>query len=209
MLELKNIFKEYRKSTPVLRNVCVSFQSKGLNLLVGPSGSGKTTLLNIIGGMDSSTAGRMFFDGKEITKRNVDSYRNTDVSFVFQDMNLIPSFTLRENLRLAFDLCQRKMTDKEVTTLLESVGLPDNGMTMDELLRRRPYELSIGQMQRFAIARSLIKNPRILLLDEPTNALDEDNAKKILSLLKALSKDRTVIVSSHDRLFSWTRPTRS
>ena len=199
MLELKNIFKQYKKSIPVLKNICVSFQSKGLSLLVGPSGSGKTTLLNIIGGIDFPTAGYISFNGKEITKRNADAYRNSEIGFVFQDMNLIPSFTLRENLRLAFDLCHRKMEDEEVTSLLKSVGLPDDGMAMDEFLRRKPYELSIGQMQRFAIARSLVKNPRILLLDEPTSALDENNARKILSLLKDLSKDRAVIVSSHDK----------
>lgn len=199
MLELKHIFKEYIKSAPVLRDVCLSFRSKGLSLLVGPSGSGKTTLLNIIGGMDVPTAGSVSFDRKEIKKRNIDSYRNSEVGFVLQDMNLIPSFTLGENLRFAFDLCHRKMTDEDVTALLDSVGLPDDVMDLNEFLRRKPYELSIGQMQRFAIARSLVKNPRILLLDEPTSALDEDNANKIVSLLKELSRDRTIIVSSHDK----------
>lgn len=199
MLELKYVSKKYKKTNQIFKNINISFPEKGMYLVVGPSGVGKSTLLNIIGGMDSPTSGKMFFDNIEITKRNIDAYRNSYIGFVFQDFNLIASFSLKENLHLAFDLCNKKPSDNEINELLKLVGLPDNSSSTEEFLQKKPYELSVGQMQRFSIARALIKDPKILLLDEPTSSLDEKNANIIFKLLKDLSKSKLIIISSHNK----------
>lgn len=199
MIELKNMTKEYKNQFLALKECTISFRSNSLNVLVGKSGSGKTTLLNIIGGLDMPSSGQLYVYGKEINKKSVDAYRNTEVGFVFQDMNLIPSLSLKENLNLAFDLCGKKMNNEDIESVLKAVSLPDGEESIKELLKKKPYQLSQGQMQRFTIARALIKKPSILLLDEPTSALDEENATNILQLLKELAKTKTVIISSHDK----------
>lgn len=199
MLELKYVSKKYKKTNQILKNINISFPENGMYLIVGPSGVGKSTLLNIIGGMDYPTSGKIFFDNIEITKRNIDAYRNSYIGFLFQDFNLIASLSLKENLHLAFDLCNKKPTDNEISELLRLVGLPDNSSSIEEFLQKKPYELSVGQMQRFSIARALIKDPKILLLDEPTSSLDEKNANIIFKLLKELSKSKLVIISSHNK----------
>lgn len=199
MISLVNIKKSYKKSCDVLNGINLDISSPSLCLIVGKSGSGKTTLLNILAGLDTPTDGKVIYDDVEMTKKNSDAFRNGKIGFVFQQMNLIGFLSLRDNLRFAFDLCKEKMTEKKVQEIFESVGLPDNGISLDEFLKRKPNELSVGQMQRFSIARALVKNPEVLILDEPTSSLDEENSKEIAHLLKTLSLKKTIIVSSHQK----------
>ncbi len=198
MLKLKNIFKNYKKIN-VLKNIDLTFNKQSFNVLVGRSGSGKTTLLNIIGGLDKCTSGIITYDGTKIDNKNIDAYRNVVVGIVFQQLNLIEYFNIKQNLKLAFDLANKKMTDTNIANILAKVNLPDDGETIEVLLNKKPNQLSVGQKQRLAIARALIKEPKILLLDEPTSALDDENAKSIVSLLKELSNNCMVIVSTHAR----------
>lgn len=201
MLTIKNISKSYGKNSKkftCLNNISLSFNEPSLNLIVGKSGSGKTTLSNIIGGLDSPSVGKIIFNGTEITKKNVDSYRNSNVGFVFQQLNLIETFTMKENIKLAYDLSCQKMTEESVIDVLNKVSLPDN-ISIEDFLSRYPNQLSVGQQQRAAIAIALVKNPTILILDEPTSALDDDNATILVSLLHEISKKIIVIITTHDK----------
>ena len=161
--------------------------------VLGKSGSGKSTLLNILGGLDNATSGEVLIDGNRfssLTPKDQDNYRNQYVGFIFQDFCLIDGFTVTDNVRLSLDLLGQEDQEK-VNKLICDVGL-------DAERRRRPKELSGGQCQRVAIARALAKSPRILLADEPTGNLDSKTAKQIITLLKELSKDRLVVVVSHN-----------
>ncbi len=198
MLELKNIYKKTGKDEFSLKNVNLSFQSSGLYLIVGENGQNNTELLNLIGGMDLATSGYIFFNGMELTKRNIDAYRNSNVGYVSK--SLISSFSLRENLRLAFDLLHEEMTQERIQKAFEFVGLPDNGMSTDEFLDLMPNNLSVMQSFCFAVARALIKEPKITLFEEPSDFFDEEQAKGILCLLKKLSKISLVIVHSQNML---------
>lgn len=200
MLRLKEIGKRYSKNdNPVLSGVNLEFQDCSLNLIFGKSGSGKTTLLNIIGGLDKQTDGDVYFNNAIINEKNIDAFRNSQVSFVFQKINLIESLSIRENFKIAFDLCKKQMTDEAIENILKKVSLPDDNVDLKIFLNKKPNQLSVGQAQRVAIARALIKDPSILIFDEPTSALDTKNSENILNLLKDLSKNRTVIISSHDK----------
>lgn len=202
MIQLQKLMKKYgkrRKSFSCLEDVNLTFEDASLNLIIGKSGSGKTTLINLIGGIDQADSGNILFDGTPITKKNVDAYRGANVGFVFQTLNLIESFTLRENFKIAFDLCSKEMSEDSLSKVLSLVSLPDPGVSVDEFLSRYPKELSVGQKQRAAIAIALVKDPSVLILDEPTSALDEENAGNLLVLLKELARKITVIVTSHDR----------
>lgn len=198
MISLKSISKQYaKKDRFIFEDVNLTFSDNSLNLIIGPSGSGKTTLLNIIGGLDYPTNGSLFYNEKEITKKDLDGYRNSLVSFVFQKSNLINVFTIEENLKIAFDLAGKKYNKNDVEAILNKVGLPDED-DINTFLKKKPNQLSVGQVQRVTIARALIKDPSILIFDEPTSALDDDNSLNILSLLKGLSKEKTIIISSHN-----------
>ncbi len=202
MFQIKDLVKTYapKKAEPVfaLRGVTVDFGETGMVFILGKSGCGKSTLLHLMGGLDYPTAGEFVIDGKSsknFTKEDYDNYRNTCVGFIFQEYNLLPEFTVYENLAIAL-LLQGKRAEKSVLREhLKRVGLE-----LDEM--RRPPQLSGGQKQRVAIARALIKDPRIIFADEPTGALDEKTGKDVLALLKSLSKDRLVIVVSHDAEFA-------
>ena len=201
MLETKNLCKTYLnkgKTTAALKNISLSFPSTSLIVLSGQSGSGKTTLLNILGGMDFPSDGSCSFRGAEIKRRLVDSYRKENIGFVFQDYNLINDASIKNNLRMAFEIDGKKPNDDIMTEYLKLVGLPDENESLEELFLKKPNELSGGQRQRVAIARALIKNPSILLLDEQTGSLDKKNSINLLNLLKQLSKSRLVILSTHD-----------
>ncbi|MEF9839957.1 MAG: ABC transporter ATP-binding protein [Lachnospiraceae bacterium] len=162
-------------------------------VVVGPSGAGKTTVLNILGGMDTATAGEILVDGRNITNyssRQLTSYRRDDIGFVFQFYNLIPNLTALENVELALQICKEPLDAKDV---LHDVGL-------GERLNNFPAQLSGGEQQRVAIARALAKNPKLLLCDEPTGALDYNTGKAILKLLQDTCRKQgmTVILITHN-----------
>lgn len=197
MIELKNVRKVYKAKktddTLALNDVTVSIPSKGLVFIVGTSGSGKSTLLNCIGGLDKIDSGSIIIDNIDITKLNehdLDKFRNSCLGFVFQDYNIIEDYNVFENVNLSLEL-QGKKDPKLVSETLNSLGL-------EGLEKRHINELSGGQKQRVAIARALVKNPNLILADEPTGNLDSKSSKQIFDILKSISKDRTVLVVSHD-----------
>ena len=197
MLELKNISKVYKQkgvSVTALNNINIKFADTGLVFLLGKSGSGKSSLLNIIGNLDKQTSGEILLDGNNVSKfkgRTLDSYLNSYIGFIFQDYNLIDEYNVYKNIDIALSL-QRKNKNKEsINKILEIVGLTGLG-------NRKIHELSGGQKQRVAIARALSKDSKIILSDEPTGNLDTENSHQIMSLLKQISKEKLVIVVTHD-----------
>ncbi len=202
MFEAKNLKKIYpvKKGEDVLalKGVSITFPERGMVFILGKSGSGKSTLLHLLGGLDKPTEGEIVLDGKsskDFRDHDWDEYRNRDVGFVFQEYNLLPEFTVRDNIAIALEL-QKKKPDKEtVERILGRVEL--QGVS-----GRKPGELSGGQRQRVAIARALVKEPKIIFADEPTGALDAATGESVLQLLKSLSAEKLVIVVSHDREFA-------
>ena len=202
MLEVKHLKRIYRvkKAEPVyaLNDISLKFPEKGLVFILGKSGSGKSTLLNVMGGLDVADEGEIIIDGKsskDFSKGEMDSYRNTYLGFIFQEYNILSDFNVKENIALALQLQHKKATDEEVEKILEQVDLAGYG-------KRKPNELSGGQKQRVAIARALVKEPKIIFADEPTGALDSNTGKQVFDTLKKLSKDKLVVVVSHDRDFA-------
>ena len=202
MLELNNVTKVYAAkggaSVRALDGVSVRFGEKGLVFLLGKSGSGKSTLLNVAGGLDRPTEGEIIVGDKrssDFTPSDFDSYRNTYVGFVFQEYNLLDEFSVRENISLALELQGKAQARQDVDRILEKVDLSGYGS-------RRPNTRSGGQKQRVAIARALVKDPRIIMADEPTGALDSETGRQVFEMLKKLSRERLVIVVSHDREFA-------
>ena len=199
MLNLKNICKEYKMgdtTVHALKGVNVSFRQNEFVAILGHSGCGKTTLLNIIGGLDRYSQGDLVINGvstKKYKDRDWDTYRNHSVGFVFQSYNLIPHQTVLSNVELALTLSGVKKSErrKRAKEALKKVGLSDQ-------LKKKPNQMSGGQMQRVAIARSLVNNPDILLADEPTGALDTDTSVQIMEILKEVAKDRLVIMVTHN-----------
>lgn len=199
MLKLINITKDYQVANHqvhALKGISITFRDNEFVSILGPSGCGKTTLLNIIGGLDHYTSGDLFIDQistKEFNDRDWDSYRNHRIGFVFQSYNLIPHQTILENVELALTIAgigkeERLQRAKEV---LDKVGLKNE-------YHKKPNQLSGGQCQRVAIARALVNNPDILLADEPTGALDSTTSIQIMELIKEISKDRLVIMVTHN-----------
>ena len=202
MLETRELCKIYKpkKGVPVtaLNKISLKFPETGMVFLLGKSGSGKSTLLNLLGGLDKYDSGEIIIKGvssKDFKQEHFDSYRNTYVGFIFQEYNILDEFTVGANIALALKLQGKKATDEEINNILKQVDLEGYG-------NRKPNELSGGQKQRVAIARALVKNPEIIMADEPTGALDSNTGKQVLDTLKKLSKDKLVIVVSHDREFS-------
>jgi len=199
MIELKNVSKTYksRKGQEVhaLKNVSLKFDNNGMTFILGKSGSGKSTLLNILGGLDQYDSGDMIILGKSsknFSNSDFDFYRNTYVGFVFQEFNLLSDYNVCDNIKLTLQLGQKEINDNKINQLLEKLEIL-------ELKNREISELSGGQKQRISTARALIKNPRIILADEPTGNLDSKTSKQVLNLLKEISKEKLVIVVSHDR----------
>ena len=199
MLELKNIVKEYYTEDETVRalaGVSLKFRKSEFVSILGPSGCGKTTLLNIVGGLDRYTSGDLVINGKstkDYTDKEWDTYRNHSVGFVFQSYNLIPHQTVLENVELALTLSGigKEERRKRAKAVLEQVGLGNK-------LKSKPNQLSGGQMQRVAIARALINDPEILLADEPTGALDSKTSEQIMELLKEISRDRLIVMVTHN-----------
>lgn len=199
MLTLKNIHKKYytnETSVEALKGVSISFRESEFVSILGPSGGGKTTLLNIIGGLDHYTEGDLVINGtstKAYDDRDWDTYRNHSVGFVFQSYNLIPHQSVLSNVELALTLTGVSKAERRerAKKALESVGLGDQ-------LKKKPSEMSGGQMQRVAIARALVNDPDILLADEPTGALDTQTSLQVMDLLKEVAKDKLVIMVTHN-----------
>lgn len=199
MLQLKDIVKKYNTGgteVEVLKKVNISFRESEFVSILGASGSGKTTLLNIIGGLDKYSSGDMLLMGrstKEFTDRDWDSYRNGTIGFVFQSYNLIGHLSVIENVKLALSISgeSNKENDIKAKKALEDVGLGDH-------LYKKPNQLSGGQMQRVAIARALVTNPKVILADEPTGALDSKTSVQIMELIKEISKEKLVIMVTHN-----------
>lgn len=200
MLTLVNVSKYYYSNNSVtcaLRNINLTFDIGEFVSITGESGSGKTTLLNILSGFDSYEEGEIYFNGKETSyfdKNDWEEYREKEISFIFQNYGLIESYSVLENVMVAFMIqgTPYKESKTKAKELLSFVGL-------DKLLKRKAIKLSGGQKQRLAIARALAKNTKIIVCDEPTGNLDSENGDMILALLKKISKDRLVIVVTHNQ----------
>ena len=199
MLELRKISKIYKTNDlkqTALNDINIKFRKSEFVSILGPSGSGKTTLLNIIGGLDKYTSGDLIINGistKKYSDKDWDSYRNYKIGFVFQSYNLIPHQSALSNVELALTLSGVKKEErrKRAIEVLKKVGL-------ERHMHKRPNQMSGGQMQRIAIARALINNPDILLADEPTGALDSETSIQIMELLKSISKEKLVIMVTHN-----------
>ena len=199
MLTLKGITKDYitgDSKVEALKGVDLQFRSNEFVSILGQSGCGKTTLLNIIGGLDKYTSGDLFINGKSTKNykdRDWDNYRNHSVGFVFQSYNLIPHQTVLKNVELALTLSgvSKAERKKRATEALEKVGLGNQ-------LKKKPSEMSGGQMQRVAIARAIVNNPDIILADEPTGALDTETSVQVMEILKEIADDRLVIMVTHN-----------
>lgn len=199
MIELKNVTKTYKSKkghiTKAVKNISIKFDDRGMTFILGKSGSGKSTLLNIIGGLDKYDSGDMVILGKSSNNfkmADFDSYRNTYVGFVFQEFNILEDYNVYENIVLALQLQQKTVDNNKIDNLLEKLELKN-------LKTRKVNELSGGQKQRVAIARALIKEPKIILADEPTGNLDSTTGKQVMNLLKEISKEKLVIIVSHDK----------
>lgn len=199
MLELKGIRKEYPAGDGIveaLKGIDLQFRKSEFVSILGPSGCGKTTMLNIIGGLDGYTEGDLVINGtstKEYKDRDWDSYRNHSVGFVFQSYNLIPHQSVLQNVEIALTLSGVSRAERKQRAIkaLEEVGLGDQ-------LNKRPGQMSGGQMQRVAIARALVNNPDIILADEPTGALDTETSVQVMEILKKISKDRLIVMVTHN-----------
>ncbi len=199
MLKLKNITKDYitvSSKVQALKGVSIEFRKNEFVSILGQSGCGKTTLLNIIGGLDRYTSGDLIINGKSTTQfkdRDWDAYRNYSIGFVFQNYNLISHQSVLSNVELALTISgvSRKERRKRAIKALEDVGLK-------EQIYKKPNQLSGGQMQRVAIARALVNNPDIILADEPTGALDTKTSVQIMEILKEISKDKLIIMVTHN-----------
>ncbi len=209
MLELKNIIKDYpagNGQVHALRGIDLAFRESEFVSILGQSGCGKTTMLNIIGGLDRYTEGDLVINGrstKDFSDRDWDSYRNHSIGFVFQSYNLIPHQTVLQNVELALTLSGVKKAERRRRAIeaLNEVGLGDQ-------LSKKPSEMSGGQMQRVSIARALVNDPDIILADEPTGALDTETSITVMEILKRVSRDRLVIMVTHNPDLANTYSTR-
>lgn len=203
MLELKELTKRYKTSNLfqiVLNNINIKFRKNEFVSILGPSGSGKTTLLNIIGGLDGYDDGNLVINGistKKFKASKWDSYRNNCIGFVFQNYNLIGHVSILHNVEISMTLSgvTRKEKRRRALKALEDVGLKDQAY-------KKPSQLSGGQMQRVAIARAIVNNPDIILADEPTGALDSKTSIQIMELIKKVSKDKLVIMVTHNDILA-------
>lgn len=196
LYETKGIIKKYKSGEGylfALNKVNVKFEKEQINTILGPSGSGKTTLLNVLSGLDNIDEGNILFQDKDLAKLNdtkLTEYRRENIGFIFQSYNLISTLTVYENVELGAYLSKNPL---DIDTVLDQVGLKDH---KDKF----PHQLSGGQQQRVAIARVLVKNPKVIFCDEPTGALDEENGRSVLKLLQNLNEKykTTLIMVTHN-----------
>ena len=199
ILKLKNVcyrYKDAPKDSYVFKNINYDFEEGKMYAIKGKSGSGKTTLLSLITGLENCTEGQILYDGKELKKMNLDTYRNTDIGIVFQSYNLLPRLTALENIILSMDISKVKVEDKKqkALELMKSVGLSE------DKANRKILKLSGGEQQRIAIARSLAYNPKIIIADEPTGNLDPKTSEEIMKLLEEINeRGTTVLVVTHNK----------
>lgn len=209
MLEIKHIKKSYKTGDFVqkaLNDVSIQFRQNEFVAILGPSGSGKTTLLNVLGGLDHYDSGDLIINGKSTKNFKAadwDAYRNNSVGFIFQSYNLIGHISIQDNVEMALALSnvKKKERRKRAREVLKSVGLLEHA-------HKRPNQLSGGQMQRVAIARSLVNNPDIILADEPTGALDSNTSKQIMDLIQKIASDKLVIMVTHNQDLAYQYATR-
>lgn len=209
MLQLKDVVKDYPTATTTvhaLRKVSLNFRESEFVAILGPSGCGKTTMLNIIGGLDRYTSGDLVIGGvstADFDDEHWDAYRNATIGFVFQSYNLIPHLTVLENVELALSLVgeKKKARRAKAVAALHKVN-------MHEQIDKRPNQLSGGQMQRVAIARAIVNDPKIILADEPTGALDSELSVQVMDILQEISKNRLVIMVTHNADLAYQYATR-
>lgn len=209
MLVLHNIVKDYvmnENTVHVLKGVDVCFRKCEFVAVLGPSGCGKTTLLNIIGGLDRYTSGDILVDGistENYGDRDWDVYRNHRIGFVFQSYNLIPHLSVQRNVEMSMTLAGVPSAERKARAIaaLERVGLASEA-------KKKPNQLSGGQMQRVAIARAIVNNPDIILADEPTGALDSESGVQVMELLKEISNEKLVIMVTHNETLANEYSTR-
>ena len=195
-IQFKNVKKKYKMGEveiEALSGVDFSVNKGEFVVVAGASGAGKSTILNILGGMDTVSSGEVIVDNNEISKysqKELITYRRYDIGFVFQFYNLVPNLTVRENIEVCQYLSQNPL---DINELLNTIGLKEHE-------NKFPAQLSGGQQQRCAIARALIKNPKLLLCDEPTGALDSKTSKEILILIEKINKkfDTTILIVTHN-----------
>ena len=209
MIQIKNITKNYlsgENEVHALKNVSINFRNNEFVSILGPSGCGKTTMLNIIGGLDKYTSGDIVINGvstKEYKDRDWDAYRNHYIGFIFQSYNLIGHLSILENVELALSIAGISKAEKRkrATKALKEVGLENQ-------MKKRPNQLSGGQMQRVAIARAIVNEPKIILADEPTGALDSETSVQVMDLLKKISSKYLIIMVTHNEELAKTYSTR-
>jgi putative ABC transport system ATP-binding protein len=200
LIEIKDARKEYGQGDSLVKaldGVDLSLEEGKVYVVLGPSGSGKSTLLNMVGGLDVLTSGSIVVDGIDISKANkkeMTDYRRKVIGFVFQFYNLVPDLTALENIEVVADI-SNKETNLDIDEIMESLEIKD-------LKNRFPRELSGGQQQRIAIARALVKNPKILLCDELTGALDTKSSRSVLKVIEKVNKKyhTTIIIITHNEV---------
>ena len=205
LLEVKNLSKTYgtgETAVHALKNATFSVSKGEFVAVVGESGSGKSTLLNLIGGLDTPTAGKVFLDGRDLfsmKERNLTVFRRRNIGFVFQSFNLIPELTVEQNILFPVLLDYQKPDQKYLDQLLDLLHLA-------ERRRHLPSQLSGGQQQRVAIGRALMTRPALILADEPTGNLDSQNSSEVIALLKEASRtyEQTIVMITHSRTIAQT-----
>lgn len=197
MRKVDGLSKRYKTDgeyVEALRGISFQLPERGLVFILGKSGSGKSTLLNILGGLDSVSSGQINIDGcllNDLSERDLNQYRSREIGFVFQDFHLVSHLNVTQNIELSFSWKSRKDSQNKVSEVLKFVE-------MEKFGTRFPSELSGGEKQRVAIARAIVRNPKMILADEPTGNLDEETGNHIFELLKRLSRDRLVVIVTHD-----------
>ena len=201
MISLKNVNKYFNRHTKneihIINDTSLEFENTGIVAILGESGSGKTTLLNAIGGLDKVNSGEIYINGEKITNRSaykVDKIRNLNIGYIFQDYKLLDNLTVYENVEIALKMIgikDKEEIKKRVNYVLECVKM--------YRYRNRPAKmLSGGERQRVAIARAIVKNPNIVIADEPTGNLDSKNSIEVMDIIKAISKERLVVIVTHE-----------